>query len=520
MVAIKEQVLTNFVAEFSPRTMSSEQGCLASGHREEENSVERSIETKSTLDGLEVIKEPPQVVEGTIVGKITEGPEVDIEPSQIDLSSAWKIKGLDPSHQSMALYPWGIDIVGVLPRAPGNKKCLASPRVFISDRRTQFVGQKVKDLLRQLKIEFYISTPSYPQFNRQAEATNKTIMNGIKKRLEKAKGKWVEELPNDPADGKLGLNWEGPYKKTKLAGKDPAGFVVHRSDNSKYYEVLGGSKSASQDELKKAYRKTAIKNHPDKGGDPVKLIYYFTLILRFVGGGSSRGRKKQGEYVIHSLKVSLDDLYNGTSKKLSLTRNVLCSKCRGKGSKSGLPGRCYVCRGSGDEDLNMTDWTRHDPTDAAVGVVSQFMHDPRTSHMDAVYRILSYLKSAPGKGIMFSNHGHLQLEVFTDADWAGSVDDRRSTSGYCTFLGGNLVTWRSKKQSVVARSSAEAEYRAMAHGVSAINIAQNPVQHDRTKHIEIDRHFIKEKLSERLICMPFVKSEDQLADIFHKRAQQ
>jgi hypothetical protein len=180
----------------------------------------------------------------------------------------------------------------------------------------------------------------------------------------------------------------------------------------------------------------------------------------------------------------------------------------------------------------------------AVGVVSQFMHDPCTAHLDAVYRILRYLKSTPGKGILFSNHGHLRLEAFTDADWAGSVDDRRSTSGYCTFLGGNLITWRSKKQSVVARSSAEAEYRAMAHGVcellwlqtllrdlgfsnsgpmklycdnkAAINIAHNPVQHDRTKHIEIDRHFIKEKLSEGSICMPFVRSGDQLADIFTK----
>jgi hypothetical protein len=70
----------------------------------------------------------------------------------------------------------------------------------------------------------------------------------------------------------------------------------------------------------------------------------------------------------------------------------------------------------------------------AVGVVSQFMHEPRTVHLDAVYRILRYLKSAPGKGILFSNHGHLKLEAFTDADWAGSIDDRRSTSGYCTFF--------------------------------------------------------------------------------------
>ncbi|GFY92699.1 DNAJ homologue 3 [Actinidia rufa] len=168
------------------------------------------------------------------------------------------------------------------------------------------------------------------------------------------------------------------------------GRAPKRSDNSKYYEVLGVSKSASQDELKKAYRKAAIKNHPDKGGDPEKFkelaqayevlsdpekreIYDqygedglkegmgggdashnpFDIFEQFFGGGafggggSSRGRKKQGEDVIHSQKVSLEDLYNGTSKKLSLTRNVLCSKCRGKGSKSGLPGRCYVCRGSG-----------------------------------------------------------------------------------------------------------------------------------------------------------------------------
>ncbi|WJZ84318.1 hypothetical protein VitviT2T_003927 [Vitis vinifera] len=96
----------------------------------------------------------------------------------------------------------------------------------------------------------------------------------------------------------------------------------------------------------------------------------------------------------------------------------------------------------------------------ALSVVSQYMHNPREQHMNAVIRILRYLKNALGKGILFAkNVDHHSIEVYTDADWAGAVDDRRSTSGYFTFVGGNLVTWKSKKQNVVARSSAEAEFR-------------------------------------------------------------
>ena len=86
------------------------------------------------------------------------------------------------------------------------------------------------------------------------------------------------------------------------------------------------------------------------------------------------------------------------------------------------------------------------------------MHNPKKSHLQAACRVLRYLKTTPGKGILYMKNGGLQLEGYTDADWAGSVVDRRSTSGYCTMLGGNLVTWRSKKQNVVARSSAEAEF--------------------------------------------------------------
>ena len=93
------------------------------------------------------------------------------------------------------------------------------------------------------------------------------------------------------------------------------------------------------------------------------------------------------------------------------------------------------------------------------------MHCPSEDHMDAVFRILKYLKSAPGKGLLFSKNGHLNISGYTDADWAGNVTDRRSTSGYFTFVGGNFVTWRSKKQNVVALSSAEAEFRGMTKGI-------------------------------------------------------
>ncbi|RDX70453.1 putative mitochondrial protein, partial [Mucuna pruriens] len=86
------------------------------------------------------------------------------------------------------------------------------------------------------------------------------------------------------------------------------------------------------------------------------------------------------------------------------------------------------------------------------------MHDPRERHLQAVERILQYLKAGLGKGLLYKKEGTLSMEIYTDADYARSFVDRRSTSGYCMFLGGNLVTWKSKKQNVVARSSAEAEF--------------------------------------------------------------
>lgn len=85
--------------------------------------------------------------------------------------------------------------------------------------------------------------------------------------------------------------------------------------------------------------------------------------------------------------------------------------------------------------------------------------------MDDVYRVLRYLKGSPGKRLLFCKASSRNKQVYIDADWAGSTNYRRSTSGYCTFVWGNLVTWKSKKQPFVARSSAEAEYRALANGI-------------------------------------------------------
>ena len=172
------------------------------------------------------------------------------------------------------------------------------------------------------------------------------------------------------------------------------------------------------------------------------------------------------------------------------------------------------------------------------------MQAPHVNHWNAVIRILRYIKRAPGQGLVYEDKGDTQISGYCDADWAGSPIDRRSTTGYCVSIGGNIISWKSKKQQVVVRSSAEAEYRAMASVTSelvwikqllqelkfceiqpmklycdnqaAIHIASNPVFHERTKHIEIDCHFVREKLMSKEISTEFVSSSDQIADILTK----
>ncbi|XP_026430006.1 uncharacterized protein LOC113326504 [Papaver somniferum] len=179
-----------------------------------------------------------------------------------------------------------------------------------------------------------------------------------------------------------------------------------------------------------------------------------------------------------------------------------------------------------------------------VHIVSQFMSAPRSTHYAAVIRILRYIKGTLYQGIKISSTSDLCLLTYSESDWAGDITDRRSTTGYCLFLGNFLISWGSKKQTVVSRSSAEAEYRSLAHsnyeifwmrclledmGVhlskptplyfddkDAIHIAHNDVFHERTKNIEINYHFVRHHFKKQTIDLPFVPSVMQLADLFTK----
>ncbi|XP_019239817.1 PREDICTED: uncharacterized protein LOC109219798 [Nicotiana attenuata] len=104
----------------------------------------------------------------------------------------------------------------------------------------------------------------------------------------------------------------------------------------------------------------------------------------------------------------------------------------------------------------------------AVHVLNQFMHCPKISHMDALVRVVKYIKGAPGQGLLMSSNQSTKLTAFCDADRASCPVSRRSVTGYVIKLGHSLVSWKLKKQCTVSRSSAEAEYRSMAAGVSKI----------------------------------------------------
>ena len=180
----------------------------------------------------------------------------------------------------------------------------------------------------------------------------------------------------------------------------------------------------------------------------------------------------------------------------------------------------------------------------AVQQICLVMHDPRESHLTAMKRILRYVSGTLEYGLTLRASPTTGLIAYSDADWGGCPDTRRSTSGYCVFLGDNLLSWSSKRQPTLSRSSAEAEYRGVANAVaetswlrnlllelhcplgkativycdniSAVYLSSNPVQHQRTKHVEMDIHFVREKVALGHVRVLHVPSSYQYADIFTK----
>ncbi|XP_019084325.1 PREDICTED: uncharacterized protein LOC109125960 [Camelina sativa] len=180
----------------------------------------------------------------------------------------------------------------------------------------------------------------------------------------------------------------------------------------------------------------------------------------------------------------------------------------------------------------------------AVQQVCLFMHDPRDIHYKALKRILRYVKGTLDFGLQLYPTKTSGLVAYTDANWAGCPSTRRSTSGYCIFHGDNLISWSAKRQHTVSWSSAEAEYRGVANvvaettwlrnillelhcplttatlvycdNVSAVYLSTNLVQHQRTKHVEIDLHFVRECIALGTVQVLHVPSSHQYADIFTK----
>lgn len=172
------------------------------------------------------------------------------------------------------------------------------------------------------------------------------------------------------------------------------------------------------------------------------------------------------------------------------------------------------------------------------------MHEPSVSDYNFLKRILRYVKGTADWGIDFNRDTDFTVRAYIDSDWAGCQTTRRSTGGFCTFLGSNIISWSSKKQLTVSRSSTEAEYRSLSEtaselswlcsimreigipvnvtpelycdNLSSLHLTTNPTYHKRSKHFELDYHYVRERVALRALVVRHIPATQQLADIFTK----
>ncbi|XP_028097668.1 uncharacterized protein LOC114297432 [Camellia sinensis] len=179
----------------------------------------------------------------------------------------------------------------------------------------------------------------------------------------------------------------------------------------------------------------------------------------------------------------------------------------------------------------------------AVNQACQYMHAPTNAYFALLKPILRFVQVSLSHGLTFCPSS-FELQVFSDSNWTGDTIDHKSTSGYCVFLGSNLISWSAKKQPTVSRSSTEVEYRSLAHAtaelswlqmllhdlslplvttplllcdnLSAIALASNHVFHTGSKHIEVDCHFIRDKIASKKLLLHYIPSAEQITDVFTK----
>jgi hypothetical protein len=179
----------------------------------------------------------------------------------------------------------------------------------------------------------------------------------------------------------------------------------------------------------------------------------------------------------------------------------------------------------------------------AVNQVAQFVQKPEASHWEAVKRIFAYLVKTPHHGLCYGKDGETQLNGYTDADFAGDLTTRKSTTGFVFMFHGGPVSWASRRQRSIALSTTDAEFFAVSEGAReaiwlkrllqeigmkvnkvpircdnkcAIQLVYNPENHQRTKHIDVKYFYVREQQEKGVLDISYIRTDEQLADIFTK----
>jgi histone deacetylase 1/2 len=257
-----------------------------------------------------------------------------------------------------------------------------------------------------------------------------------------------------------------------------------------------------------------------------ELHYFLGVEVKKVHDGIILSQEKYANDLLHRADMQICktvDTPLSMSKKLSLTDGEILSGDDSTNYRSIVGALQYITL------------TRLD-IPFSVNKVCQFLHAPTTVHWTTVKRILRYLHGTISLGLRLSKSSSTVVGAFSDTDWAGCPDDKRSTGGFAVYVGSNLVIWNAKKQATVSRSSTEAEYKSLANATAKVMWVQTLLAElgvsqskaavlwcdnigatylfARTKHIEVDYHFVRERVAQKLLDIRFISSGDQVADGF------